>query len=167
MAALQRFLDAHSTVSRRADRGLLARTAVSICGDASRVRALLRAMMCQLAVMHSPATVLIAATVSDRSRPDWEWLKWLPHNRHPHASDDVGPARMVYASLPAAREALDRCDGSGERPTVPHLIVVVDGECDDPTLPVNGMTLLTIEAGTATRWSSRHRAKTLSHIPIG
>ena len=33
-----------------------------------RARALLRATICQLAVMHSPRLVLIAAAVSDRSR---------------------------------------------------------------------------------------------------
>ncbi len=107
VAALHRFLDTHSTVANVPIAvALRGSAAVSVGGDPVQVRALLRAMICQLAVMHSPATVLIAAAVTDRNRPHWDWLKWLPHNRHPHAFDDIGPARMVYASLAAAREAL-------------------------------------------------------------
>ena len=100
MDALHRFLDTHSTVSNVPIAiALRDSAAVRVSGDPAQVRALLRAMICQLAVMHSPATVLIAAAVADRNRPHWEWLKWLPHNRHPSALDDIGPVRMVYASL--------------------------------------------------------------------
>jgi S-DNA-T family DNA segregation ATPase FtsK/SpoIIIE len=139
VAALQRFLRTHSTVSNIPIavplRGL---AAVSVRGDASQARALVRAMICQLAVMHSPAVVLIAAVVDDRSRPHWEWLKWLPHNRHPNAADDIGPARMVYPSFAVAGAALS---GQGR-----HTVVVVDSE-ERPDGPAgNGTTMLTIES---------------------
>ena len=145
MDALHRLLDTYSTVSNApiviALRGP---AVVSVRGGAGQVRALLRAMVCQLAVLHSPATVLIAAVVTDRNRHDWDWLKWLPHNRHPDACDDLGAARMLYASLAAAREALDDVMGSDD-PTVPHLVVVVDDESEDPTWAANGVTLLIVE----------------------
>jgi S-DNA-T family DNA segregation ATPase FtsK/SpoIIIE len=105
--ALRRFLQTHSTVPDAPVaidlRGL---EAVTVGGEATHARALLRAMICQQAVLHSPSLVLIAAVISDRNRADWDWLKWLPHNQHPHADDGLGSARMVYPSLDAAARAL-------------------------------------------------------------
>ena len=146
MDALHRFLNTHSTVSNVPIAvALRDSAAVSVGGDPGRARALLRAMICQLAVMHSPATVLIAAAVSDRNRPHWEWLKWLPHNRHPNTFDDIGLARMVYASLADMREALVDVMGRSNDQTRPHLVVVVDGDCADHEWAANGVTLLTVE----------------------
>jgi S-DNA-T family DNA segregation ATPase FtsK/SpoIIIE len=145
VAALRRFLETHSTVSNvPIVIALRDPAAVSVVGDPEQVRALLRAMICQLAVMHSPTTVLIAAAVTDRNRPKWDWLKWLPHNRHPHAFDDSGPSRMVYASLAATREAISDVVERSNGAIAPHLVVVVDGECDDPEWAVNGVTVLTV-----------------------
>ena len=53
---------------------------------ASTARGLARAMICQLAVLHSPAHVKIVAVIGDDAAEDWEWLKWLPHHRHPGPS---------------------------------------------------------------------------------
>src|SRR4029077_10723148 len=38
-----------------------------------------RAMLCQLAVMHSPDDVRIR--LDTQSPADWDWMKWLPHVR--------------------------------------------------------------------------------------
>lgn len=133
--ALRRFLSTHSTIPEVpiaiALRGV---PAVTIAGAATptgaiHARGLLRAMICQLAVLHSPTRVLIAGVISAANRADWDWLKWLPHNQHPRATDDVGPARMVYPTLAAAETALDdllvdRAPGE----TLPHLVIVVDGD---------------------------------------
>jgi S-DNA-T family DNA segregation ATPase FtsK/SpoIIIE len=146
VAALRRFLDTHSTLSNvPIVIALRDSAAVSVVGDPGQVRALLRAMICQLAVMHSPTTVLIAAAVTHRNRPNWEWLKWLPHNRHPHAFDDSGPSRMVYASLAATREAIGDVMDRSNGPTAPHLVVVVDGEYENPEWAANGVTTLMVE----------------------
>jgi len=143
--ALHRLLDTHSTVSNAPIAiTLRGSAAVRVHGAAGQVRALLRAIICQLAVLHSPATVLIVAVVSDRNRHHWDWLKWLPHNRHPHACDDLGAARMMYASPAAAHAALDGLTGSGH-PSAPHLVVVVDDECEEPTWAADGVTLLIVE----------------------
>ncbi|OBK32467.1 type VII secretion protein EccC [Mycobacterium sp. 1245111.1] len=140
VAALQRFLRTHSTVSNLPIAVPLdGLAAVRIRGHASQARALARAMICQLAVMHSPETVSIAAVVDERSRPDWEWLKWLPHNRHPNATDDIGPARMVYPSVAAARAALG---AQGQR----HTVVVVDSEERSDDRAGHAATMLTIES---------------------
>ena len=94
--------------------------------------------------MHSPRLVLIAAAVSDHHRSDWEWLKWLPHNRHPHASDDVGSTRMVYGSPAAAKKALS---GITTDPAAPQwwssstmtssVVIVGDRECHRRHHPVD------------------------------
>ncbi|MBO0884011.1 MAG: type VII secretion protein EccCa, partial [Mycobacterium sp.] len=76
--------------------------------------------------------LLIVGVFSDRSRSQWDWLKWLPHNQHPHANDGVGSARMVYLSLAAAERALtglltDR-ESCHPAAALPQLVVVVDGD---------------------------------------
>jgi S-DNA-T family DNA segregation ATPase FtsK/SpoIIIE len=124
--ALRRFVQTHSTVPETpiiVDLGDV--EAVVVGGDPTHARALLRAMICQLAVLHSPGLVSIAAAVSDRNRAHWDWLKWLPHNQHPHADDSLGPARMVYRSLGAADMALAGLASDG---ALPRLLVIVDND---------------------------------------
>ena len=104
---------------------------VSVDGGAER--ALLRAMVCQLAVLHSPDDVKIAAVLSADARADWEWLKWLPHHQHPRAVDAVGSARMVYRSLAEATAGCTTEDGES-----PHVAVIVDGVPDRACLPPRG-----------------------------
>jgi DNA segregation ATPase FtsK/SpoIIIE, S-DNA-T family len=126
VSALRRFLQTHSTVPDLPIaidlRGL---KAVAIGGDATRARALLRGMICQLAVLHSPSLVLIAAAVSDCNQAHWDWLKWLPHNQHPQAKDRLGSARMVYPSLAAAQNGLA---GVLTDHAPPQLVVVIDND---------------------------------------
>ena len=97
-------------------------SAVTVHGDPAAARALLRAMVCQLAVLHSPEDVRIAAVVSQASEADWEWLKWLPHHQHPRLTDALGPARMTYHSRGEATVGCWPPD-NGE---APHLVTVVD-----------------------------------------
>jgi S-DNA-T family DNA segregation ATPase FtsK/SpoIIIE len=152
VTALDRFLRIHSTVPNLPIALPLREVAaVSVGGDMTYARAMLRATVCQLAVMHSPRLVLVAAAVSDDNRMHWDWLKWLPHNRHPYINDDAGPARLVYASLAAAMQALAgmTTDRLPTDPLAPHVVVVVDGD-DDDTKRVNiaagkAITTLTID----------------------
>lgn len=150
VAALQRFLGTHSrVVSAPIAVALRGQAVVRIRGDGRQARALLRAMLCQLAVLHSPAAVLIVAAVGAANRAEWEWLKWLPHNRHPHACDDIGPARMVYASLRAARETLDALmsdDRSGD-PAAAHIVIVADGDEEFNGVAAEGVTVLKVDCG--------------------
>ena len=53
-------------------------TVVTVEGDAEVVRAFLRSLVCQLAVLHGPDHVMIDADPCG----GWDWLKWLPHQRH-------------------------------------------------------------------------------------
>jgi len=97
--ALHRFLRAHSTIADAPITiGLRGIATVTIDGDLAQVRGLLRAMICQLVVRHAPDQLLIVGAISERHRDHWDWLKWLPHNQHPSASDALGSARMVYST---------------------------------------------------------------------
>lgn len=51
---------------------------VSISGE--RAADCARAWLCSIAFQQGPETVGI---VADPHGPEWEWLKWLPHTRHP------------------------------------------------------------------------------------
>jgi DNA segregation ATPase FtsK/SpoIIIE, S-DNA-T family len=97
-------------------------SAVTVDGDTAGARALLNAMVCQLAVLHSPEDVRIAVVVSPTSEADWEWLKWLPHHQHRCLTDALGPARMTYRSLGEATIGC-RPPDDGESP---HTVIIVD-----------------------------------------
>ena len=144
--ALHRFLDTHSTISDAPITiGLRAIATVTIDGDLTQVRGLLRAMVCQLAVQHAPDQLLIVGAISDRNRAHWDWLKWLPHNRHPSDRDALGCARMVYRTLAEAVPALSGLAG----PTRPHVVVIADS--DERTKPAAEATIegaTTLEVGT-------------------
>jgi len=94
-------------------------SAVGFDADPATARALLRAMLCQLAVLHSPVDLRIAAVAGPMSA-EWDWLKWLPHHQHPRLFDALGAARMTYRSL---AEATTACRNDA---TSSHLVVVVD-----------------------------------------
>jgi S-DNA-T family DNA segregation ATPase FtsK/SpoIIIE len=102
-------------------------------GAEDRVRDLVRALLAQLAVFHAPADLLIAVCVSHDRRPEWEYLKWLPHVLHPTRTDRLGPVRLLASSGPELERLLD--DVIGSRPRFapgnpaggPQVVVVVDG----------------------------------------
>ncbi len=94
--------------------------AVTVRGDRQAARGLLRAVICQLAVLHSPNHLHIMSVVDPLTAADWDWLKWLPHHQHWRATDDGGPARMMYGDLASAETALAGCEGA-------HVVLVIDG----------------------------------------
>ncbi|OBF73513.1 type VII secretion protein EccC [Mycobacterium sp. 852002-51613_SCH5001154] len=136
--ALQRFLRAHSTIVGPVAIGLRGIPRVTIDGDETAARGTLRAMICQLAVLHPPDQLLIVAAISDRNRRHWEWLKWLPHNQHPSAADGLGAVRMVYRNARDARSAL-----TGVRST--HAVVITD--LGDSVAEIAGATVVEVGSG--------------------
>ncbi|HEV2253451.1 MAG TPA: FtsK/SpoIIIE domain-containing protein [Streptosporangiaceae bacterium] len=59
--------------------------AVGIAGEPIAALDVTRAVLCQLAALHSPAEVALAAFCGGRSARDWDWLKWLPHTSSAHS----------------------------------------------------------------------------------
>jgi S-DNA-T family DNA segregation ATPase FtsK/SpoIIIE len=107
-----------------------ARIAVEGPGDAAR--GLVRAMVCQLTVLHGPDVVEVTA-VGSRSASEWDWLKWLPHHRHSQ-SDRRGARRIVIVD--GADDGASRTGGGvtevtiGRPPTGECSCLDVDGTDD-------------------------------------
>lgn len=151
VTALRRFLHVHSTIQAPVTIDVRGGTLVTIDGDPGEVRGLLRAIICQLAVLQAPDRMLIAAAVDDENRGHWDWLKWLPHNQHPVDADEAGPVRMIYSSAAQAQRALAAVQGR-------ELIVVTD--LSEGADPIVGAT--TIGAGTGGDASLKFRTPTLT-----
>lgn len=76
-----------------------------IADDPAELHALIRAMLCSLAVYHSPQDVKFMVVTRN---PDlWQWLVWLPHNQHDEMFDACGLRRLVFATPTELEEALD------------------------------------------------------------
>lgn len=100
--------------------GLAGARDVTVEGDPAQARDLLRAVVCQLALMHAPRDLRIAAVIDPLTAAAWDWLKWLPHHLDPRSTDDGGATRLTFSSLVAAQRGLVGC---GEA----HVVLVVDG----------------------------------------
>ncbi|MDF2266517.1 FHA domain-containing protein [Streptomyces coacervatus] len=67
--------------------------ALGLAGPRTRLSGLARAVLAQLAALHSPDALEIVLIAADRSRPleertaEWSWLGWLPHLRPGHGQD--------------------------------------------------------------------------------
>ncbi|MFD0278105.1 type VII secretion protein EccCa [Kitasatospora sp. NPDC127111] len=106
--ALRRFIHAYGTLADqpmaihlRGFARLLLRA-----DDPDAARALVRALLAQLAVVHGPDELRIAIVAEPRRRAQWEWAKWLPHALHPTDTDGAGPVRLVAGSLVEVEQLL-------------------------------------------------------------
>ncbi|MFF8596048.1 FHA domain-containing protein [Streptomyces sp. NPDC015220] len=67
--------------------------ALGLAGPRARLSGLARAVLAQLAALHSPEGLEIVLISADRARPleertaEWAWLGWLPHVRPGHGQD--------------------------------------------------------------------------------
>jgi S-DNA-T family DNA segregation ATPase FtsK/SpoIIIE len=134
--ALRRFVVAYTTVG-----ALPLAVAVTgfsriyLRGDREAVLGLVRAMLAQLAVLHSPDDMRLVVCAGRGERPAWEWAKWLPHALHSERTDALGPLRLVASTIPALEAMLEeeltkrpRFDPEVDtRWAGPHLVVVLDG----------------------------------------
>lgn len=76
-----------------------------IADDPSELHSMARAMLCSLAVYHSPDDLKLM--VVTRHPEHWQWLVWLPHNQHDQMFDACGLRRLVFVSPTELEEALD------------------------------------------------------------
>ncbi|MDL2081348.1 FtsK/SpoIIIE domain-containing protein [Streptomyces sp. GXMU-J15] len=130
--------------------------ALGLAGPRARLTGLARAVLAQLAALHSPDTLEIVLLAADRTRPleertqDWSWLGWLPHVRPAHGQDcrlllahdreqataraqellrrlDDLPEPPPAAPAPARRPSWAKADPA-ERFPGPYTVLVVDGD---------------------------------------
>ncbi|WP_127502267.1 type VII secretion protein EccCa [Actinoplanes solisilvae] len=79
---------------------------VSLVGTPGDTRALARAMLCQVAVLHAPEDVLIA--VATGGATDWGWATWLPHTFEPGAVSEAGVTSLVADDFELLSDFLER-----------------------------------------------------------
>ncbi|MFD5447135.1 FHA domain-containing protein [Streptomyces sp. NPDC003470] len=112
--------------------GLREAGALGLAGPRARLTGLARAVLAQLAALHSPDLLEIVLISADRARPlaervaEWSWLGWLPHVRPGHGQD----CRLLFAhdrdqAMARAQELLRRLEDhrtdapAGARPPAP------------------------------------------------
>jgi DNA segregation ATPase FtsK/SpoIIIE, S-DNA-T family len=131
--ALRRFIRAYGSVAQLPV-GVSLRSFARIApsGNPDAVYGMLRAMIGQIAVFHSPEDVRICVCASRDRMRYWQWIKWLPHNMHPTEVDAAGPVRLMAPSLlqlegMLGTEVSGRGTFSASRTIMPLLVVIVDG----------------------------------------
>lgn len=146
--------------------------AIGVSGARRAAIPVATSLVAQLAALHSPSELVIAAVIPASSCADWEWLKWLPH-----VDSDTSPVHTD--GLAASTGAVNRLIGeleqiraqrrtitsarSGLYPHVPAVLVIVedDAPMDRPTLV--DLVEHGASAGIHVLWVSRHR----SLLPAG
>lgn len=132
--------------------------AVGVAGSRGLVEGVARGIVMQLACLHSPAELVLAALASPVSRAGWEWLEWLPHVGSVHSpiggahlADNAATGQALLATLEELL-AQRRAAGGDEhgrggpggflaveqdaqpgvekpRPVVPSVVVLVEDDC--------------------------------------
>jgi S-DNA-T family DNA segregation ATPase FtsK/SpoIIIE len=146
--ALRRFVRAHSAVPQLPLAvQLRAFSRVVLRGDRDRVLDLSRAMLGQLATLHSPDDLRIAVVAAPERRAQWDWVKWLPHAQLDRLTDAAGAGRLVFDTMGELEQVLgpelsDRPRHAPEaKPLISaaHLVVVLDGGEVAPTCQLAGV----------------------------
>jgi len=147
VGALRRFVHTFSSVPELPVSVRL-RSFTSICaeGDPHTVRDLIRALIAQVAVAHSPDDVRISVCASSSRIGYWEWIKWLPHNMHPTESDAAGPVRLMAPGLGSLAGMLSaelrdrpRFAPAAATPSLPFHVIIADGVAADPDASLAGV----------------------------
>jgi S-DNA-T family DNA segregation ATPase FtsK/SpoIIIE len=134
--ALRRFMRAHNSVpGLPIGISLRAFARIAPGGEPEAVQGMIRALIAQLAIFHSPDDVRISVCASRERIGWWHWIKWLPHNMHPTEVDAAGPIRLMAPSLPQL-EAMVGAELAGRPPFAPgrsaalplHVVIVDGGE---------------------------------------
>ncbi len=133
-------------------------------GGGAAVDAVARGVLVQLAGLHSPSELVLAAVTSQRSRADWEWLEWLrtPGRLTARSAATTSPTTRGRAVAPvpargprraarrrprharrAARAHRPRGGEDTPKPVLPTVVVLVE---DDAPVDRSRLTRL-VERG--------------------
>ncbi|NBF00282.1 type VII secretion protein EccCa [Nonomuraea sp. KC401] len=133
--ALRRFIRTHSTVSQLPVAVALHSFArIKFDGDLPMVRDLVRAMVAQMVVFHSPDDMRIMVCASKQWMSHWEWVKWLPHALHPDETDGAGQVRLMAENLAQLDQLLGgelkeraRFRPGASPDALPYHVLILDG----------------------------------------
>jgi DNA segregation ATPase FtsK/SpoIIIE, S-DNA-T family len=116
---------------------------LTVTGPRTRTLGVLRSIVGQLVVLHSPGTVNLMVVVDRDRLSDWRWLRWLPHlvpggvTTHDGAQSESGADERLGAWLAAVEDSGRGETGAagGDRPVRPSSwhVVLVDGRLSPAT----------------------------------
>ncbi|MGY5056056.1 type VII secretion protein EccCa [Streptomyces sp. 900105755] len=88
---------------------------VSVLGPPKVARAVVRALLCQIAVLHAPDDVGIAVATGGE---DWNWAKWLPHTHEPDATGEAGVVPLVAEDFEGIADHLQQAlEAAAQQPS--------------------------------------------------
>ncbi len=95
---------------------------LGINGDRAAGLALIRAVVCQLAMTYSPEVLRLYMVTGGRRAADWTWLEWLPHasGNNAQIAFEADRARAVFGSVQEAAQLAARTNNTLH-------VVIVDG----------------------------------------
>ncbi|MFI9554108.1 type VII secretion protein EccCa [Nonomuraea endophytica] len=159
--ALRRFVRAHSTVSQLPVAVALNSFArIHLSGDPVAVRELVRAIIAQLAVFHSPDDMRVMVCAGQEWMPHWEWVKWMPHALHPEARDGAGQVRLITDNMGELDQMVGdelkeraRFRAGSAADALPYHVVIVDGgtvphDSQLGTDAIQGVTVIDLSEST-------------------
>jgi S-DNA-T family DNA segregation ATPase FtsK/SpoIIIE len=137
---------------------------LAVHGDPDQVDDVVASLVVQLACLHSPEDLVMAAALTTE-RSAAGWTKWLPHTRSvtspmagAHLATTQHGARRLLAELIEVAELRTAEDHRGDR-RWPWVLVVLDGDLDpDPTL-VSQLLERCPEAGISVVWACTSEAR--------
>ncbi len=85
---------------------------ISVVGPRTATRGLVRSMLAQIATFHAPDEARVLLYCPEDATHEWNWLKWLPHNRRLRQvklehKDDPEPMAMLANSYSSLQTLLD------------------------------------------------------------
>ncbi|MCU0513494.1 MAG: AAA family ATPase [Anaerolineae bacterium] len=106
--------------------GLQPEASCGVCGPRSATLALLRAILCQLALTHAPGELQIHLIAPESARPDWRWLKWLPHTHSPRGTTIAFTMDSIRNLFGMLGQVIDERRADRSAPRLPQILVVMD-----------------------------------------
>ena len=97
---------------------------VSLVGDEEACRRVAFAMVAQLVTWHAPGDVALMVAAAPGRQAMWEWVKWLPHLRHPVDADALGPLRMFATGATELSQLAVSAQGAEDQPSL--RVIVTD-----------------------------------------
>lgn len=137
--------------------------AIGVAGPREYALAVARALVVQVAALHSPAEVVVAGFCSTQSAAAWDWLKWLPHSSSPHCPVT---ARLLASSASGGSALVSEIEelllsrgtnADGDETPLPAVLVIVEDDA-----PVDRSRLVWLaergpSAGVFVIWVAPHR----------
>ncbi|HWJ85330.1 MAG TPA: FHA domain-containing protein, partial [Cellulomonas sp.] len=119
-----------------------------------------RALVAQLACLHSPAELVVLALASPPSQAAWEWLAWLPHVESAH-SPITGPHLAAHPAVAAALVTRVEELVAARTAPLPAVVIVVE----DDALADRGRLVRLAETGPAVGVHVLWRADAVERLP--